>query len=148
MTRNTEQALLFEIFLRKKLGFDGLKTGIHTWEPAEKSLESLITYSQAKNLRSTCIIVYLDTEKIWKFHVDDWKEEELLGRILSEFFLKDSAKIKYLTMEGFREKPSSSTDENIESLQFVKIKVRKGKLFSERFVIFNILVTFLMLDNK
>ena len=50
-------------------------------------------------------------------------------------------------MEGCREKPSASTDENIKSLQFVKIKVRKDKLFSERFDILNLLVRFLMLDD-
>jgi hypothetical protein len=38
-------------------------------------------------------------------------------------------------MEECREKPSETTDENIESLQFVKINVRKYKLFSERLVI-------------
>ena len=63
------------------------------------------------------------------------KRRRITREFCPDFFPKESAKIKNLIMEECREKPSETTDENIESLQFVKINVRKDKLFSERLVI-------------
>ena len=53
------------------------------------------------------------------------KRKNYSGIFSPDFFPKDSAKIKYLTMEECHEKSSASTNENIDSPQFVKIKVRK-----------------------
>ena len=106
------------------------------------------TLARSKSyVKPTCVILTFDawftfnfTEliclknlEIWKFHGDDNLKRHIFSvhertknysrKFCPDFFPKNSAKIKYLTMEEFREESSASTDENVESLLFVKIRV-------------------------